>query len=759
MASLTNYKKITRDTIADGDNILSDNLETAVDNDDLMIAEANQTYDTVTDVYNTVNANSAKNWNNALISGFNKNYVDNTTFSTGTGKFDAIFNIENTNDSCISAYVKDNKLIIAESDDGIDKHKDKSYLNYNKNLFDTTKSKVDDATVLLNTTRQNYNSYKTGLRLSATNSFIGITDVFSGMLSAANSAVLLSVYDGTDSNSVSRIIDNSYVISNYKLGSYSVRSPYDKSIAINSYNIPMYIGASAISIKGTYSAYNKSVSIGNYPDTNCLQYVTDESIFMFSTASQPVTARDKSQTYFQPNGSNPLNRTTSQSSISFNNHFFAIDDCCINVGAYDDPGTSFTNAHSAINVVSEYKDANITLYQAVQNKSIAVLAQYYDEFTRYNSSILPTTTTSGENLSLQSYMSNQCNRVLNVKGNVIHDYNVNGLQDVILHRNHAVRISNCSASVLTNLHSKTLRNVEPVQSIDNSIIHCTRFDVSNLYVNDCIISNSTIESIYQLSDSFVSYNSTVHGIKPSAVFLINSDLRDNAERGNVVANTLAVNSTVILTNSTTAGNAFIQNSYINNNCAFNDIFVVKSNIAGNVNGKTFHRCAFINASSNSNGMEEIASATLCVNTFIPDKSVGAFYYGVSTAISSTYRNVCARVLSPIAINSNFIYSYYNASDISFYFDNTQSQAEHTDSKDAKMFFVNYYAHLGEYQRMCLWNGNFTIDNDCYMNYIKFTSASITETDTAAAQRFIGSQTRFNINTDAGNERRLTFSVI
>lgn len=60
----------TRQTIADGNLLNSDNLEVFSSRDQYLIDNANKVNASATSVYNTVKDNSATNWNNALLTGF-----------------------------------------------------------------------------------------------------------------------------------------------------------------------------------------------------------------------------------------------------------------------------------------------------------------------------------------------------------------------------------------------------------------------------------------------------------------------------------------------------------------------------------------------------------------------------------------------------------------------------------------------------------------------------------------------------------------
>lgn len=764
MATLINFTKLARDTIADGD-ALNKNITAAVANDDAMLAEANSTHDTVASVYSTVNSNSAK-WDNAKILGFNTTYIQTDAGTSvadrGAGAFAKTFNFFNKDGNAISAYIENSVLKFAENAGDLEQRRNRSYLHFNKDLIDN-KSKFDDASIILNTQRQN-GEFNHKLQASATNSLMMLTDKIKGMLSASNSAVIIDTYCANQEDGRARIVDNSYMITMLEPGWFSSPYPADMSIAIDNYKAPIYVSMSSISLKGGSTVQNQSIAFAELcgSGSNDNLYVSDKSISVFTTAVSPVTAKNCSQMYFVGTAVNPSIADVETSSIMMNMAAYAASGCSILIGSNSPKnGTKYYVTNSAIDV-SNFNTNTGDIRSKVHNQSIAVMPPY----TITDTTIVPDFNALGKTIALQSFIGRDDHKSIFVKGGSVYNSYDHGLSAVIKNDPHGKNalFDKSENSILLNARN-AYNNTNLAGYVKNSILSNYSFAGTNgSRINDSIMSNSNLEICTRTFESDIFVNTTIHSLTLNNSLCVGSTFYAGGEQGHTMSGNIALNSNISYDFSHKINDTIYYNSVVSNNAEYSNTMLIKSVLHGNVNGKIFGSDMFINSSAHSVGQDVCASGVLAINSFVPDRNVHSLIFNMSTAWSADYLTLNAKTCSVILLNSDVTYSRYNDYDVSISMCNSGvNQSTWGNSKDAQQF---YFSNLKksivgvERQRFVAWNGAFTLDNEQYLNYIKFDTEDYTVVDNVAAVHFVGISDRLN-NYDANADafRKVTFTVL
>lgn len=805
MATISNFNVITTATIADGDK-LNANILIASGNDENMLQGINAVSATIESVYNTIHANSAKEWANSAIVGFSAVEIENDGVITKlNGAVGPAFNGKlhlQTDDYTYLKFDHDKNCITFTEDDSFAENMyKKSYLYYLRNIHHDVNNAFtynDGGIALLNYDVLRVSSYdhQTPVKFKGkiNDSFVYMNDTqatgSTAYISATNKAVLLNTY--YHENDVYYDIDNSFCVDSRQqvTGLFPI---HDKCISIFRQNVPAFIGSSAVRIKGGYETSGQSICYARGDSNNNL-HVTDRSVSVLSVLNYtiPVYVDNESQDFCHYG----LYRPVYINNKSFNIYQLPIsaNDCSINIQYYSNNYYGYALA-SAINLGTLRYSQNMgtagSQYASDMpgfNQNINIGWAYNQNvgipYTPAGFNIVSTTDLAsdyGKCMSLQAVGSVQCRKSIFLKGGVnnttimpvkdciITDtvvastdkcYSLTSGLNSLIH----VAYTNIGSFSQTNyaVNSLTLGRVAPTTvSRENSIVMFTsnshRSDENSIVINVSHIDNEVFKNSISVHDDAYAAN----------------------ERGDGRYNCCSIYSNVTVHNSNSVYDMFALNSVVASKfsrvCSAN--VYVNSVLGFDLTAKTpesNEKSTFVNNFLLNSYIETIANTYpgSANNVIIESSAAGifdnSFLYNTS---SNTTPSMIYRQTKGIFINTTSYFEGKNRSSISDVDYMPISMFSNTaDTNESYLLTAMMEGKSNSsYNSMSVWNSNFTLDNEGYLQYIKFTSANNTDAtsiynyavvDAAASLRFLG--TAMSIATFTGHANignRFTFVVV
>lgn len=394
---MQNFTKFDRNTIADGDK-LNLNIETALANDQSTLDIQNNTSSTYDDVYATVYANSAVNWDNNKIIGFKQiNTLNDNKSIVGKPYFADVLNVSADNRYFTVGYYFDGSITFNYK---------RSYFNNLPSYYKickkfNTHATMTDGTIVFSTSRLSSggfsgdvsdsilflnqgNDNNISYNFSATNSAIYFNNACKHLIKSTNNSIVYNGFGNSD-NSMHKTCEN-------------------KSLCINPCTMPCFVSNSAIAIKGGHDVSNKSIYISemNHTDGDGVThevYVQNGSVDIFATNNRnlgtPLYVQDYSIAAYTMMA---VTRNMGQCYVSGNSISLgvlpkSVKNCSISLCQGYDSNTSYYGpANSAIAI---HYHSNSKPMGSCSNRSIAFgqslgtyTSMYYDiDNTTYGDSI------------------------------------------------------------------------------------------------------------------------------------------------------------------------------------------------------------------------------------------------------------------------------------------------------------------------------------------------------------------------------------
>lgn len=807
MATISNFNVLTRATIADGDK-LNANILIASGNDENMLQGINAVSATIESVYNTVHANSAKEWANSAIVGFSAVEIENdgvTTKLDGAAgpAFNGKLHLQTDNYTYLAFDHNKNCITFKEDDSFAENMYKKSYLYYLRNIHHDVNNAFtynDGGIALLNYDVLRVSSYdhQTPVKFKGkvNDSFVYMNNTQStgstALLSATNKSVLFNTY--YYENDVSYDIDNSFCVDSRQnvTGIFPI---HDKCISLFRQNVPAFISLSSVRIKGGYDTCNQSICYARGDSNNNL-HVSGRSLSVLSVLNYtiPVIVDNESQDFCHYG----LYRPTDIKNKSFNLYQLPLsaNDCSINIQYYSNNYYGYALA-SAINLGTLRHGTNMgtagSQYASDmpgfnQNINIGWAYNQYISIPNAPASFNTITTTElasdyGKCMSLQAVGNVQCRKSIFIKGgvnnmyvspvkdcivtdtvvttNVAKSYTLTSGLNSLIHDAHTNE-NNTFAPTNYAVNSLTFGRVAPTTvSRNNSIVMFTnnshRSDENSIAINVSHLDNEILQNSISVRDAAYAANERGYGRFNCCTIYSNV----NVHNSNSVYDMFAINSVI----ASKFSNVCSANVYVNSVLGFD----LTTKTPESNEKSTFVNNFLLNSYVDTISNTYPGSAN---NIFIESSAAGifdnSFLYNTS---SNTTPSMIYRQTKGIFINTTSYFEGKNRlsnSDVDYMPISMFSTT--TDMNELYLLTAMMEGKSNSsYNSMSVWNSNFTLDNEGYLQYIKFTSANTTDTasiynyatvDVAAALRFLGTAMSigsFTGHTNIGN--RFTFVVV